>query len=80
MAKNKFFEVMNNLRGAYGIEEYTSVFITTYYLSRKLNKLTIDEILDRFDDENIKFQLKSIYESKDNQLEQFILIDDFTLE
>ncbi len=80
MAKNKFFEVMNNLRGAYGIEEYTSVFITTYYLSRKLNKLTIDEILDRFDDENIKFQLKSIYESKDNQLEQFKLIDDFTLE
>lgn len=80
MRKKNVYEVMDNLRGRVSSEEYIYIFIVNYYLSRRLKTNSLDEILERFEDENIKYTIRSIYEGNNNYLEQFNSIKDFNID
>ncbi|MGX7348885.1 N-6 DNA methylase [Dolosicoccus paucivorans] len=80
MRKKDVYEVMDNLRGRVSSEEYIYIFIVNYYLSRRLKTNSLDEILERFEDENIKYTIRSIYEGNNNYLEQFNSIKDFNID
>lgn len=80
MGKKDVYEVMDNLRARVSSEEYIYIFIVNYYLSRRLKTNSLDEILERFEDENIKYTIRSIYEGNNNYLEQFNSIKDFNID
>lgn len=80
MGKKDVYEVMDNLRARVSSEEYIYIFIVNYYLSRRLKTNSFDEILERFEDENIKYTIRSIYEGNNNYLEQFNSLKDFNLD
>lgn len=80
MEKKDVYEVMDSLRARVGSQEYIHVFIVNYYLSRMLRTNSFDEILERFEDENIKYKLKDVYQEETNYIEQFNSLKDFELD
>ncbi|NMA06818.1 MAG: N-6 DNA methylase, partial [Ruminococcaceae bacterium] len=78
MANNTVYEVTNILRERTSTENYVYGFITNYYLSRKLKAESFDQNLKRFEDENIRFSLKAVYEDGNNYIESFSNLKDFT--
>ncbi len=73
-------EALNILREKVSVGNYINEFVINYYLSRKLGKSTIEQILDRFDDENIKFSLRTVYEEDQSSIAEFKNLPDFTVD
>lgn len=81
MANKNVNEVMDILRSKASTGADISVFVINYYLSRKLKTNSFDQILEKFEDENIRHNLRSVYyEEKNNYIAQFNNLKDITLE
>jgi|LSQX01.3.fsa_nt_gb type I restriction enzyme M protein len=78
MARNNLYEVLDTLREKVSLEKYTSIFVINYYLSRKLKTKSFEQVLDKFEDENIKYSLRNVYEGDNNYIEQFYALKDFS--
>ncbi|MGO3019172.1 MAG: N-6 DNA methylase [Anaerococcus sp.] len=79
--KNKSInEIINVLREKSNSESYIPEFVINYYLSRKLKTKSFDQILEIFEDESVKYNLRSIYEDENNYIEEFKNIKDFKLD
>lgn len=78
MAINNLYEVLDTLRKRVSSEKYTLVFVTNYYLSRKLKTKSFEQVLDKFEDENIKYSLRDVYVGDNNYIEQFYALKDFS--
>lgn len=79
MLNEKIYEIANFLRGRTSTRNYLSAFVINYYLSRKLKTSSFEQILERFENDNIKRNLKAVYEDN-NYIEQFNNFEDFTLD
>lgn len=79
MLIEKIYEIANFLRGRTSTRNYLSAFVINYYLSRKLKTSSFEQILERFENDNIKRNLKAVYEDN-NCIEQFNNFEDFTLD
>ena len=66
MLIEKIYEIANFLRGRTSTRNYLSAFVINYYLSRKLKTSSFEQILERFENDNIKRNLKAVYE--DNKI------------
>lgn len=73
-------EVINILREKASSGNYIYEFVINYYLSRKLETHSFDQILEKFEDENIKYNLRAIYEGDNNYRKGFDNLKDFTLD
>ena len=78
MARNNLYEVLDTLREKVSLEKYTSIFVINYYLSRKLKTKSFEQVLDKFEDENIKYSLRDVYVGDNNYIEQFYALKDFS--
>ena len=80
MGNKNVNEVINILREKESSGNYIYEFVINYYLSRKLKNNTFNQILDKIEDENIKYNLRAVYEEENNYIEQFNNLKDFSLD
>ena len=80
MGNKNVNEVINILREKASSGNYIFEFAVNYYLSRKLKNNSFNQILEKFEDENIKYKLKAVYEEENNYIEQFNNLKDFSLD
>lgn len=80
MGNKNVNEVINILREKASSGNYIYEFVINYYLSRKLKTDSFNQILDKIEDENIKYNLKAVYEEENNYIEQFNNLKDFSLD
>ena len=80
MGNKNVNEVINILREKASSGNYIYEFVINYYLSRKLKTDSFNQILDKIEDENIKYNLKAVYQEENNYIEQFNNLKDFSLD
>lgn len=80
MGNKNVNEVINILREKASSGNYIYEFVIYYYLSRKLKTDSFNQILDTIEDENIKYNLRAVYEEENNYIEQFNNLKDFSLD
>ena len=78
MSKTNLNEFMSITRDRRMLYDNDKTPIINYYLSRKLRKETINEIIDRFDDDYIKTKILSVYETNHDNIEELSRIEDLT--
>lgn len=80
MGNKNVNEVINILREKASSGNYIYEFVINYYLSRKLKTDSFNQILDKIEDENIKYNLRAVYQEENNYIEQFNNLKDFSLD
>lgn len=78
MSKTNLNEFMSITRDRRMLYDNDKTPIINYYLSRKLKKESINEIIDRFDDDYIKTEILSVYETNHDNIEELSRIEDLT--
>lgn len=72
-------KIMNILREESDPENYVFDFISNYYLSRKLKSMSIEQVLKKFKNNDVKDVLTNVYEGNKKSISKFSYFKDFSI-